>query len=318
MDYNNLLIKYLKGECTPAEAQALFSFFRSATPESIDPAMRKAWEQLQHPPVQSFPNRHQLADRVLTQISAEGEQNSPRTFHWVRYAAAVVLLVGAAYLGWSMLSVQTYQTGYGQTQTVILPDSSVVTLNANSRLDYRYVKSSLLREVTLEGEAFFRVKSIIQAGSPVKFTVFTNNLDIEVLGTEFNVHHRHGDTEVVLEEGKVKVSHQSQELLLDPGERVELKKGESQLTKMAIELPLYTGWRNNLLVFEQTSLAEIAQILEDQYDLTVLFDDPKLARKTFRGTYPADDISILLKTLEKSVDIQNTEGTLHISEKKVD
>jgi len=313
MDYNNLLRKYLDDNCTPEEAQQLFNYFKTLPASAFDDTMLRAWNKLQQSTVPSFANRHNLAERVVRQIQVERKTPQARQ-PWLRYAVAASLIFTTGLLVWWITRPQqVYRTNYGETKTIMLPDSSVVTLNANSSLRYSYQKEQNIREVSLQGEAFFQVKALSLNEVAVVFAVHTDNLEVEVLGTAFNVLHRHGDTEVVLEEGKVKVSNESQELLLGPGERIALKEGETQLTKQVIELAPYTGWRNNLLVFEQTSLHEIARLLEDNYNYQIIFEDDTVAEKAFQGTFPIDDISVLLKTLEKSVDVRYEGKTLYIS-----
>lgn len=85
-----------------------------------------------------------------------------------------------------------YATQYGEQRVVELPDHSVVSLNANSTLRFRndWSQANTLREVWLDGEAFFSVQKQEGAAGPAKFIVHTNDLDVEVLGTRFNVSNR--------------------------------------------------------------------------------------------------------------------------------
>ena len=114
-----------------------------------------------------------------------------------------MLLLGVSlWYAWLAQSTSTYVTRYGETQTILLPDSSTVLLNANSRLTLSTDWTDT-REVWLEGEAFFRVRKIKRITSPasaehVKFIVRTDRLNVEVLGTEFNVRQRSEKTAVLL------------------------------------------------------------------------------------------------------------------------
>ena len=130
------------------------------------------------------------------------------------------LKVAAVFAGFLMLSIGawwylnqedtiTYATAYGETNTIALPDGSQVTLNGNSELHYLAGwETQPSREVWLKGEAFFEVEKIANTSQDeglVKFIVHTSSLDIEVVGTSFNVNDRRNATTVVLEEGKVKL-----------------------------------------------------------------------------------------------------------------
>jgi transmembrane sensor len=117
---------------------------------------------------------------------------------WRRMAAAVALLLltGTVYLFVQRYNQEVrYTTGYGNTQKVTLPDGSVVTLNANSTLSFHPRWSSQQpREVWLQGEAFFCVEEK-PGGGNAKFRVHTSYLNVEVLGTQFNVKERRGNTQ---------------------------------------------------------------------------------------------------------------------------
>src|SRR5690606_18122735 len=126
--------------------------------------------------------------------------------NWYRIAAvfAGLLLVSALLLWVYRTSDTTYTTAFGEVKTILLPDSSEIILNANSTLSYAtHWNKSKAREVFLSGEAFFKVQEKPVASGYAKFVVHTGNLDIEVLGTQFNVHHRRNKTQVVLNSGKV-------------------------------------------------------------------------------------------------------------------
>lgn len=117
-----------------------------------------------------------------------------RPWRWAASVAAVLALV-VGLLWWQQRRVE-YATGYGETQQVILPDGSSVTLNANSMLTYA---ASQPRELWLQGEAYFSVQRMEhhreQQEYGKQFVVHTDQLDVEVLGTAFNVNSRRGDAQ---------------------------------------------------------------------------------------------------------------------------
>jgi ferric-dicitrate binding protein FerR (iron transport regulator) len=74
---------------------------------------------------------------------------------------------------------------------------------------------------------------------------------------------------------------------------------------------VYTSWRNNRLLFDDTSLLEIKSILESTYGLTVIVEDESLLEKRLYGSAPSNDITLLLKGLERSLGNQiSIEGKL--------
>jgi ferric-dicitrate binding protein FerR (iron transport regulator) len=218
-------------------------------------------------------------------------------------AAAVLLLLGLG--GWyytQFVRLAVVRTSFGQTQTVRLPDGSRVQLNANSSLRYRRAWPERgNREVWLAGEGFFQVSKQRRAGAPVKFVVHTGQLDVEVLGTQFNVNTRRRETRVILTEGKVRLrSEATKEVVMRPGELARLKEGEAQIDTRAVDPELYDAWRENKVVFNQVPLREVAQSLEDYFGFQVIFADPALADRVFKGTLPADNAAVWLATLARS------------------
>jgi len=127
--------------------------------------------------------------------------------------------------------ITRYVTRDGEKKQVVLPDGSKVYLNEKSRLVYNEAwKEAGSRRVRLSGEAYFQVEEKTHEGKPVKFVVATSNLEVEVLGTEFDVQTRMEQTRVFLNSGEVqlKINGRSGPISMTPGEMVEysLPSGE--------------------------------------------------------------------------------------------
>ena len=120
-----------------------------------------------------------------------------------------------------------------------------------------------------------------------RFIVCCNDLEIEALGTTFDVKGYGDDLSVttLLAEGSVRVSNKTNATLLKPGEKVEYHKNKQTFTKSPIsDLREIDFWRNNMLIFNSASLAEIATTLERMYGVKVVFDSEKLKNVPFSGT----------------------------------
>lgn len=238
---------------------------------------------------------------------------------WHKVAAACVLLIGA-----TVFAIYNYQhdtvvrTSYGESRTFFLPDSTKVILNANSTLRYfQYDFEGANRKVWLNGEAFF---SVVHKKDNRNFLVHTPELQVEVLGTRFNVNSRRGKSRVVLEEGKVKLDIPlggKSDLTMEPGEMVEYSRKEKNLSKKKVNTDSYSSWRNNQLVFVSTSLEEIARTLEDNYGYRVVFRDEKLKHERFTGSGSVDDLQGLFIKLNILFELNiHQEGNKLIIEKK--
>jgi ferric-dicitrate binding protein FerR (iron transport regulator) len=234
---------------------------------------------------------------------------------WRRMAAVWTGLVVAGLLGWWTMrrgnQVQ-YRTGYGQLQTVRLPDGSSVTLNANSRLrfpgDWPEQGS---REVWLDGEAFFTVTH--RAGHQ-RFVVHTDDLQVEVLGTSFNVRQREDRARVVLVTGKIRLrSGNAPDLEMKPGELVEVTGPARQPVRRHVNPQPYTAWKERQLVFDHAPLREVAQLIEDQYGYQLHADDSTLLNQRLTLKLPGNELPVLLESIEKLFDVKVTRGEKRIT-----
>lgn len=220
---------------------------------------------------------------------------------WLKVAAsfAGILMFSALIFWWRSEQMLSYQTAYGETKEILLPDSSTVMLNANSTLtlegDWGSQKD---RKVQLSGEAYFNVRHTREHR---KFLVQTNSVEIEVLGTTFNVNQRNDRAQVVLTTGKVTLHPPNKavadQITMKPGDLVELDT-EKYIQKQ-VDVAEYTSWTDKKLIFNGTPLADIAQTLKDNYGLEVILADTTLARKRFHGQATTDNLESLLGQLEK-------------------
>ncbi len=171
----------------------------------------------------------------------------------------------------------------GQMAHITLADGTEVWLNSDSHLRYPDRFNRNQRDVYLDGEGFFKV--VRNEKSP--FKVKTGKMEVEVLGTSFNVSAYQGDDcqSVVLEEGKVQINQvDGQKLLeLSPGQRAE-KINASQFQVENVQTSSYTNWKDGIIVFEAESLGEIAKKLERWYNVEIRFESPELEQYKITGT----------------------------------
>lgn len=184
--------------------------------------------------------------------------------------------------------IKTYATTAGQTQQLVLPDQSVVILNAKSSLSFDAGKWDSDRKLKLEGEAFFKVTK------GKTFQVITASGTVTVLGTQFNVKQRADYYEVNCHEGKVAVK--------TAGENVRLIANQTyrEINKV-VSQPLLTleaapGWIDSESSFEDVPFREALNELERQYDVIVKIEDRK-ANQKYSGKFPNNDLNTALKSL---------------------
>ena len=234
----------------------------------------------------------------------DGPVHSRSLNHRWWWAASVILLLSASfYILNESFFYKTYSAQNGMIRSLTLQDGSKVTLNANSSIKVpRDFVGHESREVWIKGEAFFEVT---RKSNLMKFIVHTDNVDVEVLGTKFNINNRRGKTEVMLSEGKVKlVAKNRKPLIMKPGEQVSISDKQNHFQKQVARPEKYKAWQYNKLVFENTPLAEVAQIIQDYYGVKVIVSDSLLARRQFSGTLPNNDMDVILLALSTAYKIE--------------
>lgn len=232
--------------------------------------------------------------------------------HRRRYGWAAAAVVAVALVGWwafgrpGQLQDIRLATGTGENRTVVLPDSTVIILNQRSGLHYsRHWDLAQRREVWLNGEAFFNVR---QNGAGTKpFVVHTAGLDVEVLGTQFNVKNAAGFTNVSLNRGRIRVNltdTAQKPVYLKPGELLRYTPSDHRLTKKQILPELYASWKEEKISLDKVPLLQIAQMIEDIYGDSVRITSPVLAKSAISGTLQVRDEDALLETLAFALNIE--------------
>ncbi len=245
-----------------------------------------------------------LRNKIIMDIKAEKEDESKlsleknvlRKFSWLKVAAVISIPLSIFatlyYFARSQNDLKTFATHpsakkvqeqtesrvnpKGQKSVLILSDGSKVWLNADSRIIYdQNFSNSNIREVFLEGEAFFDV-----AKNPNKpFIVHTSDIHIKVLGTSFNVKSYHEDKtiETTLVHGKVSISKTGDDikegsLVLKPNQRAVFSKQEKTINIEQVLSERASLWRYDKLIFDETPFRDVIIQLERWYDVRFHFD----------------------------------------------
>ncbi len=161
---------------------------------------------------------------------------------------------------------QTVLVPRGQNCTLLLPDSTEVHLNAESRLTFPTHFEGSERRVKLLGEAYFKVK----ADRKKPFVVTTEDIDVTVLGTEFNVKSYKGNSNVTLVKGSVcfSKSHEEAKETLKPGQCGFVNP--SGVLQVGVgDVNASTMWMRNLFYFNDASITDVLQEIGRWYNAGV-------------------------------------------------
>ncbi len=205
-------------------------------------------------------------------------------------AASIAIILGIFLLKPN----NTFTTTYGEQVVVTLPDGSEMILNARSKASFNEKDWKNTRLVSLEGEAFFKVKK----GS--KFTVITDNGEVSVLGTQFNVQSQKAFFAVACYEGKVSVTNADHKEILTAG------KGYRNLKNKTPENWVFSApkpsWINNTSSFRSIPIRYVFEELREQYNVQIDTADINL-ETIYTGTFPNDNIEVALKTVFSTLGI---------------
>lgn len=320
MKKTDLLKKYFHDQCQPEEIVYLLRHLEPEDVENYEEVIKDLWDEFTNYPTLDSAVSERLYQNILekgqiTSASKEGNRTALKKHLYLfqKFAAVFIgllLLTGISFSLFRNYAGTELTTAYGEKREIVLPDSSVITLNSNSSLKFNKSKfEENSREVWISGEAFFDIRKRTVGKERLKFIVHTDDITVEVLGTRFNVNSRREKTEVVLESGKVRLSvadNRNQEILMQPGDLVAYSSEDKKLEHKIVLPTEYSNWKNNQLVFNGVTLENIAHKIEDHfgYKVILVLNNPDLKSKQYRGTFPSDNLDVLLESLSKSFDLE--------------
>ncbi|WP_179376293.1 FecR family protein [Winogradskyella wichelsiae] len=205
----------------------------------------------------------------------------------------------------SVLVYNTLTVPYGKKFEVKLADGTIVNVNAGSSLRYpvNFVEGKN-RNVFLEGEAFFKVAK--DAKHP--FVVNANEIDVRVLGTEFNISSYPEDENIntVLVEGSVNVYkanavyNEENTTLLKPGYKAAWSKVDSKIQVSETDVETHLAWLNGRLILKEVEFKAILKKLERQYNVKFINHNKSLENRFFTAKFDNEDIEQVMESLSYS------------------
>ncbi len=209
----------------------------------------------------------------------------------LKYAAILLIAFISGYF------IQTINTGkkqqtqyatievqYGQTSHLFLFDGTEVWLNSGTKFKYPNQFNLSERDIYLEGEAFFKVAH----NKNLPFKVKTGKLEVEVLGTSFNVSAYPGESiqSVMLVEGHVQINDADGKQIgsITPGQIAVKTDGVDGLQVKTTNPYFYTSWKDGKVTFNGETLGEIAKKMERWYNVEINFENERLRTFKFTGT----------------------------------
>ena len=247
---------------------------------------------------------NRLYDRLDKDHLLVEDHRMPKIPMWVRYGTVAAMVVGLVF--------STLYWGFGQkeelpdfitqenqdvpTLVTTLEDGSVVFLAKETSIRYPEHFVSDKREVSLQGDAFFDV-----AKNPdCPFRVIANGLQIEVVGTSFNVNtYKKGVVETSLLTGQIKISGGSlpQEYILTPGEKATYSSINNALKITQADVHVETGWCDDYLIFDSEPLIDVIEEIERWYGVEIELRCPQIGQDLLSGSFRHENIQNVIHSL---------------------
>lgn len=340
MEFNVKIIeKYLKGKFSLQDKIIVDEYFEDDRyTYELNKLLKKSWDKVFIENGENYKeinkNLKFVLDKINHQIllqSSKGKSNLKKIWQFYSKIAALILLpviIFSLYYHFSFRSNELaspwveVHSPYGARTQFSLPDGSVGWLNSGSVIKYPALFNST-RNVILTGEAYFKVSK--NPNSP--FIVNTQEVEVKVLGTEFNVVAYENDsiTEVVVASGKVEVNAPKkrfkQELL--PSQRLVLNNQKEHFYKSSVNIQNYTSWKDGMLIFSSDNLIEVARKVSRYYNVEFEINKDVDTRQLFRAVLEGENLEELMRYMKLTMPInftivereQNQDGTL--SKRKV-
>lgn len=313
-----LLEAYLTDTITPEDMTTLNGWVSACAENAqLFERIREVWFSL------SVANRNLVFDsrkgykQFIKRVrNTERKSLCHRLMPMVRYAVAavvaVLLVVGAYVSGRRDVEVHfaeiTTEAPMGSTAEVVLPDGSLVVLNAGSRIVYSQGFGMDNRNVTLQGEGYFEV----ERNESVPFVVSSEQMTVRVLGTKFNLcdYNENQEAAVTLVEGKVDVTNNHDQIHVEitPDMRAVINKESHAMVVEKTSATDNTQWREGYLFFDEEPLADIARELERCYGVEISIQREELKEYKFYGKLPSRQLSI-----EEVLDILSSASQINYS-----
>lgn len=294
-----LIIRLLSGEANADEKKNIEEWLgQSAENRKLYADLREIWLSAG---IQANADNYQMEDAILkfrNQISSEKYRlkNQINFQQLLKYAAILILILGlpfSYYIGSrnskSDNSTTTISCAFGDKTSIVFPDSSKVWLNSGSKLTFNSDFKSGARNVILEGEAFFSVSK----DKEHPFRVKTTDIDIEVLGTKFNVKAYPDENSVstTLVEGSLEISSLYENTRIKPDQKLVFSKVSKKMVLRKIaDTSADTEWKDGRLVFRNESLGELAPKLRRWFDVDIVFADERAKQRRFTGVLERESI----------------------------
>ena len=272
----DLIVSKLRRNLSDDDEQSFQSWFEQDDNQQLFQQLEIVWENIQRKVETYEPDVEYYWKELSSRIDRPVNETKHR-FFWSLYQKIAVAVLAVTISGGCLYyylsdKTDTPQTYFSTTEKskVVLPDGTEVWLNSNTTLTYTKSGKPNLREVSLEGEAYFDVKH--DAQSP--FIIKTEDVSIKVHGTQFNVNSYKASKETVISlyEGSISMKIADMDLFLKPGEEAYFNKKSKTINIEKENVEYAKTWKQDKIRIENKNMREVCKFLSKKYEVEIQID----------------------------------------------
>lgn len=273
-----LLIKYFRSKTTLEENQKIEEWLSKEDNHSLFLEFQKEWIFLKDTSIIEL-DKNLVWEKIQAKINQKRKKTKKlKLFRLMAVASIVLAVVVSSYFVYNnnLFEKQNTEekitsiiTKEKEKKEIVLEDGTKIWLNSNSKISYNNKYNIDNREVIVEGEFYFEVKP-----SNKKFIVKANKIDIEVLGTSFNLKsYFNEDIEISLKNGKIAVfssDEHKQLFVMEPSQRLVIKKCDLDYISEIDNLYISDIWKESKLQIYNESFESVSKKLEVWYNIEII------------------------------------------------
>ena len=294
-------VTQLEGRAPAADERARFDDWigRSPTHASAYEEALRTWRDLaamrESEQYRSLLGQPTLRERIVSGLRA------PR---WFAVAVGTAAVAAIVWLGISLDALPFLHrptqvaTQVAEVRETTLPDGTRVVLGAQSQLSFE-VTQRVRRAAVVGGDAYFAVTH--DAARP--FTVSIDDVQVRVVGTQFEIRRRSGEVSVAVAEGTVDVSRTTA-----TAAPVRLHRGEAltagdnaPLAVRAIEPTDIAAWRSGRLVYDNAELRDVVADANRYARSRIVIADAQLESLRVTTSFRTSQVEGMIETLQAAL-----------------
>jgi ferric-dicitrate binding protein FerR (iron transport regulator) len=300
------LKRYLNNTYTQEDAENVFAGLEDEGNRNLfEKSMDETWDETGKDTECSEKQTEQYKEEAIALLQTLKPKKSIGIRYWkplLRIAASILILLTTgmgAYLLSQFIDKQSMithncSTSHGETKTLKLPDGSLVSLNACSEINYPEKFTGDIRKIKLKGEAWFDV-----AKNEQPFVIVTEQFNVKVLGTRFNVKAYNEDEiqSINVENGKVEVEMPEATMRLTADEHIDINRIKGTYGKRKENQPVAV-WRESAFYFNRTPIHDVVNELERVYNCRIELKKGQLFDNFITGEHSNKNLESVLESIE--------------------